>query len=83
MRCVPEMTELNNEAQSNYGRFISATSVPLRLVTSVKVGNPFAVRTRVFILPRHTNPVYRTYLQNQLWLDPGETRKVEVMYEFA
>jgi M6 family metalloprotease-like protein len=81
---VVEMTELNNVAQSNYDRFISTTSVPTRERTEVEVGNPYPERTRIWIVPGHTNPLYRTYLEHSwLYLDPGETRKVAVMFEVA
>jgi M6 family metalloprotease-like protein len=81
---VVEMTELNNIAQSNYDRFISATSVPTREITEVEVGNPYTERTRIWIMAGHSNPLYRTYLEHSwLYLDPGETRMVEVMYEYA
>jgi CARDB len=81
---VVEMTELNNIAQSNYDRFISATSVPSREMTVMEVGNPYPVRTRIWINAGHSNPLYRTYLEHAwLYLDPGETRKLEVMYEYA
>ncbi len=78
------MTELNNIAQSNYDRFISATSVPSREMTEVEVGNPYHERARVWIMAGHSNPLYRTYLEHAwLYLDPGETRRVRVMYEYA
>lgn len=82
---VVEMTELNNVAQSNYDRFISATaSPPSREITSVEVGNPYPSRTRIWITAGHSNPLYRTYLEHSwLYLDPGETRKVGVMFEYA
>ena len=82
---VVEMTELNNLAQSNYDRFISATaSPPSREITSVEVGNPYPIRTRIWITAGHSNPLYRTYLQHSwLYLDPGETRRVELMFEYA
>jgi len=42
------------------------------------------VRTRVFVHAGHSNPLHRTYLQHTwLWLDPGETRNVTVMFEYA
>jgi M6 family metalloprotease-like protein len=79
-----EMTELNNVAQSNYDRFISATSVPSREITTVDVGNPYPVATRVFLHPGQTNPAYRTYLEStSVWLDPGESRTITMMFEFA
>lgn len=82
---VVEMTELNNLAQSNYNRFISATaSPPSREMTSIEVGNPYPMRTRIWITAGHSNPLYRTYLEHSwLYLNPGETRKVEVMFEHA
>lgn len=81
---VVEMTELNNIAQSNYDRFISKTSVPSREITRMEVGNPYPVRTRIWIQAGHSNPLYRTYLEHAwLYLDPGQSREVEVMYEYA
>ena len=81
---VVEMTELNNLAQSNYDRFVSTTSTPSRERTTLEVGNPYPIRTRIWINAGHSNPLYRTYLQHSwLYLDPGETRKIEVMYEYA
>jgi CARDB len=81
---VQEMTDANNSAQSNYDRFISATSIPSREVTYVTVGNPYSERTRFFIGGGQSNPLYRTYLEHDwLVLDPGEWRRVRVMFEFA
>lgn len=82
---VAEMTERNNEAQSNYTRFISRTASPAsREIDVVTVGNPYPIRTRIFITAGQTNPLYRTYLETAwLTLDPGETRQVRVMYEYA
>jgi M6 family metalloprotease-like protein len=80
-----EMTELNNLAQSNYDRFISATASPAtREVTSVEVGNPYDKATRIFVVGGQSNPLYRTYIDTTwLWLEPGETRQVRVMYEYT
>jgi M6 family metalloprotease-like protein len=82
---VVEMTELNNLAQTNYNRFISAdASPPSREVTKLEVGNPYQQRTRVFVQAGHSNPLYRTYVEHTwLMLDPGETRDVTVMFEYA
>lgn len=82
---VTELTELNNIAQSNYDRFISATASPgERMITSVEVGNPYPRATRVYVSAGQNNPFYRTYLEHK-WLDlnPGETRRVTVMFEYA
>jgi len=81
---VVEMTELNNLAQSNYDKFISATSIPSREITTMEVGNPYPIETRVFLHAGQTNPLYRTYLEaTSLSLKPGETRSVTVMFEYA
>jgi hypothetical protein len=82
---VIEMTELNNVAQSNYDRFISATASPAsRAVAHVLVGNPLPDRARVILAASQTNPWYRTYVEHQwLVLDPGETRRIRVMFEHA
>lgn len=82
---IVELTELNNMAQSNYDRFISPTASPaVRQITTVEVGNPYPERTRVFVDVSNTNPLYRTYIAHKwLDLDPGEVRKVQVMYEFV
>jgi M6 family metalloprotease-like protein len=83
---VLEITEYNNRAQSNYDRFISAkSSAPSREIASVKVQNPYSKATRVFIrVVKSSTPLYRTYLEyTWLWLQPGETRDVQVMFEYA
>jgi hypothetical protein len=78
------MTELNNLAQSNYDRFISATSIPSREVSEVEVGNPYSIRTTIHITAAQTNPLYRTYLHHTwLTLDPGENKKVKIMFEYV
>jgi M6 family metalloprotease-like protein len=81
---VVEMTELNNFAQSNYDRFISATSSPAsREITTLTVGNPYPKAARIYILPNQNNALYRTYLEHTtVTLEPGETRKVKVMFEY-
>ncbi len=82
---VAETTELNNFAQSNYDRFISATaSPPSREMAEVVVGNPYDLPARVYLTIGHGNPLYRTYLGNKwLWLKPKETRRITVMFEYA
>ena len=82
---VIEMTELNNMAQTNYDRFISTTSSsPTRETTFVEVGNPYPRRTKIWLTAGQTNPLYRTYLEHSwIYLNPGETRKVIIMLEYA
>jgi len=81
---VVEMTELNNFAQSNYDRFISKTaSSASREISHLTIGNPYPLPTRIYIFPNQTNPLYRTYLEHtSVCLNPGETRKVKVMFEY-
>jgi M6 family metalloprotease-like protein len=82
---VAELTELNNSAQSNYDRFISATASPAeRKITQIEVGNPYDLPARVYLGVDQTNPLYRTYLEHR-WVDLGanERRKVTVMMEFV
>lgn len=80
---IVELTELNNMAQSNYTRFISATASPARRVLfPVTVSNPYKEPARVFVVPQQSSGWYRTYLEHAwLWLDPGESRRVGVMVE--
>jgi hypothetical protein len=82
---VVEMTELNNVAQSNYDRFISASASPAsREIRTVAVGNPLNRRARVFLTVNQSNPLYRTYLEHtDVVLDPGQTKKVRVMVEYT
>jgi hypothetical protein len=79
------MTDVNNTAQSNYDRFISATASPAsRELTSLTIGNPYDSGTFFFIRAGQTNPIYRTYLEHTwLWLEAHETRRVGVMLEYA
>ena len=81
---VLERSVYNNEAQSNYDRFISSSASPAtRETTTVDVGNPFDERTQVFIHAGQTNPLYRTYLEHtSVWLESKETRTIRVMHEF-
>ncbi|HKS60617.1 MAG TPA: CARDB domain-containing protein [Xanthobacteraceae bacterium] len=78
-----EASQLNNEAQSNYDYFIAASASPAeRQIASVSVSNPYKKRTRVHLVMAQTHPFYRTYLATKmLTLNPGEVRKVEVMFE--
>ncbi|MGY2873296.1 hypothetical protein ACVW00_000486 [Marmoricola sp. URHA0025 HA25] len=82
---VSELTPNNNEAQSNYARFISASSSPpSRQVSEVSVSNPYAAPTRFFLQAGQVHPHYRTYLEHQaLTLAAGERRPVQVMFEYA
>ncbi len=81
-----EMSDANNMAQSNYSRYISASASPARRVRStVALHNPFPERALMYVMPQLTGGMaryYRLYLEHQaLTLDPGETRRVDVMVE--
>lgn len=82
---VHEMGEGNNEAQSNYDSFISATaSPPSREVTSVALRNEFDRATTFHLRGGQTNPLYRTYFEHKwVYLGPGEERHIGVMVEYA
>jgi M6 family metalloprotease-like protein len=82
---VEEIDPRNNFAMSNYTQMISRESSPAsREMTAVEVINPFKQPTRVFIRVQQTNPLYRTFIEHtSLMLEPGEKRKVAVMFEFA
>jgi hypothetical protein len=83
---VIEVTEYNNRAQSNYDKYISAKSSPAtREIATVKVHNPYPQSARVNIrLAKSSNPLYRTYIEHTwVTLFPGETRNVEVMFEYS
>ena len=81
---ILELTPFNNEAQSNYSRFISASASPAtREIANVTIGNPYDKATRFFLRGGHDNPLYRTYLETtSVTLKPHEVRKIQVMFEF-
>ncbi|MET0982596.1 MAG: hypothetical protein ABWY02_10880 [Telluria sp.] len=85
-RTVVELSQLNNEARSNYTRVISESASPSsRMIAEIAVMNPYPVRTQISVAPQQPGDLsryYRVYLQHSsLVLDPGEVRKVKVMFE--
>lgn len=81
-----EVTEFNNKARSNYVRFISEkASPPSRELATVKVHNPFPKPARTYIrVAKSTSPLFRTYLEHSwLVLQPGESREVQLMFEYV
>jgi len=82
---MAELTELNNEAQSNYDRFISSSaSAASREMTTVDVRNPFGAEATVRIIPTQTNPLYFAYVSPEwMRLKPGERRTVTVGLEYG
>lgn len=51
-------------------------------MSHVALHNPYPERTRMWMVAQQDSDFYRTYVEHQwLWLAPGETRQVGVMYE--
>lgn len=80
---VAELTGTNNEAQSNYDDFISASASPAsRAVTSIVVRNPYTATTVIALAIDPSRSDFRTYLEHSwLRLAPGESRAVRAMFE--
>ena len=58
----------NNEARSNYTKFISASSSPSsRVGTDVLLANPFDDSTHVYAVVKQTHPQHRVFIEHQ-WL---------------
>ncbi|WP_125646907.1 hypothetical protein [Nonomuraea sp. WAC 01424] len=77
---IVETDIFNNEARSNYTRFVSATSSPSsRVGTRVRLANPFDAATLVHAVVRQRHPYHRVFLEHQ-WLrvEAGSSRAVEV-----
>ena len=83
---IVEVSDSNNSAQSNYTRYIAAASSPAkRGIAAVTLHNPFDKRAEIYVVPQIRGAfarLYRLYLEHaSLKLDPGESRKVQVMIE--
>ena len=74
------MTELNNFAQSNYNRFISATAFRRQPRDDHRHGVGQSLprgRRASTSFPARGNPLYRTYLERTaVYLEPGATCKL-------
>lgn len=73
----------NNEARSNYTRFISASASPSsRTGAQVLLANPFGEQTLVSAKVRQTNDLHRVFVDHT-WLrvDPGLPRPIQVLDE--
>jgi M6 family metalloprotease-like protein len=73
----------NNEARSNYTKFISASASPsTRVGTEVLLSNPFDISTLVSAVVRQTHDLHRVYVDH-LWLrvGPRQQRPVRVLDE--
>lgn len=80
---IGEQNIYDNEARSNYTKFVSASSSPsTRAGTQVLLGNPFAESTLVHAYVRQTHGQHRVFLEHQ-WLrvDGKGTRPVGVWDE--
>ncbi|MFB6454733.1 hypothetical protein ACE38W_05620 [Chitinophaga sp. Hz27] len=83
---IVEVTDSNNSAQSNYTRYISASSSPAkREITQISLHNPFEQKADIYVVPQIRGmfaKYYRLYVESMsLKLDPGETQKVQLMIE--
>ena len=68
---VVDQNIYNNEARSNYTRFVSASASPsTRVGAEVLLGNPFDESTHVFAVVRKTHPQHRVFVDHQ-WLRVG------------
>lgn len=73
----------NNEARSNYWRFVSASSSPsTRAGAEVLLANPFDESAIVLAQVRQTHAYHRVYIDHQ-WLrvEGGESRPIQVFDE--
>ncbi|MBY0319217.1 MAG: hypothetical protein K2X72_10870 [Reyranella sp.] len=65
---IVDLNIFNNEARSNYTRFISASASPSsRVGTEVMLSNPFDKSTLVYANVRKTHPMHRVFTSHQ-WL---------------
>jgi M6 family metalloprotease-like protein len=79
---VPEVTQDNNQAQSNYFRFISKTASPASRETCQIALHGIEIPARQYIAVAQSSPIARTFL-NHAWVNlrPGQTRTVLAMTE--
>lgn len=80
---IIESNIFNNEARSNYTRFVSASSSPsTRVGGSVQLANPYRVSTLVQAVVRQSSRLHRVYLDHQWLRVPGYgSRSVRVFDE--
>jgi M6 family metalloprotease-like protein len=80
---VVETNIYNNEARSNYTRFVSASASPSsRAVAHVGLANPFDESTIVNAVVRQTHRLHRVYIDHT-WLrvPAGQSRTVQIFDE--
>ncbi|MFE2425872.1 hypothetical protein ACFXJ5_03775 [Streptomyces sp. NPDC059373] len=71
---VIETNIYNNEARSNYTRFVSASASPSsRAVANIQLANPFDESTLVKAVVHQTHPYHRVYIDHQWLRVPGGT----------
>jgi len=78
-----ETNIFNNEARSNYTRFVSASSSPSRRVSAeIQLANPFEDSTLVHAVVNSSHPYHRVFLDHA-WLrvDGKSSRPVQVYDE--
>lgn len=82
---IVEISGLNNEAQSNYTRTVSATASPWsREGRTLTLTNTEIEDQYVRLVLNQSNPLYRTYLEHDWVRVPsGESVEVALMSEYA
>lgn len=81
---IGEVTQSNNEAQTNFTLVFATASSPLtRPRIPVSITNPLTDRTvQARLEVTQTEEAWRTYVEHRtVRLAPGETRTIEVMFE--
>lgn len=83
---IVELSDSNNSAQSNYTRYVAASSSPAkRGIAEVTLHNPFDKRAEIYVMPQIRGTfanLYRLYMEHaSLKLNPGESQKVRIMVE--
>ncbi|MEJ2868920.1 CARDB domain-containing protein [Actinomycetospora sp. OC33-EN08] len=76
---VVENDIFNNEARSNYTKFVSASASPsTRVGTPVELANPFDTSALVHAVVRQTHPFHRVYVEHR-WMRVDGRSSVPVM----
>lgn len=73
---IVDQNTYNNEARSNYARFVSASASPSsRVGTDVLLANPFDKSTLVHANIRKTHPLHRVFSSHQWLRVPGKDQR--------
>ena len=80
---VVETNIFNNEARTNYTRFVSASASPSsRVGSTVLIANPYDEPSQVFAQVKKTHPLHRVFVDHQwLQVDGHDARPIKVWDE--